>query len=180
MNAKTLRIMPCLVLLACCLGTPAVSGFYDPSIQRWVNRDPIGEKGGFNLYGFSGNVPTLKIDRDGRSPIHLGGAVALRCGVPYLAAAHWKFNDDQDKLKHCWVSCMIARDCGMTLSVLAGLVKEEKDLLFWGGLDATIEDMEANIAGYGCAGAETVIQGFGWCTRWFRKSCEDCCRSKGY
>jgi RHS repeat-associated protein len=26
--------------------------FYDPNLQRWINRDPIGEVGGINLYGF--------------------------------------------------------------------------------------------------------------------------------
>lgn len=31
--------------------------FYDPSLQRWLNRDPIGEKGGINLYEFVINDP---------------------------------------------------------------------------------------------------------------------------
>jgi RHS repeat-associated protein len=30
---------------------------YDPNLQRWLNRDPIGEDGGINLYGFVGNNP---------------------------------------------------------------------------------------------------------------------------
>ncbi len=29
--------------------------FYDPSLQRWVNRDPIQEDGGVNLYAFNSN-----------------------------------------------------------------------------------------------------------------------------
>jgi RHS repeat-associated protein len=29
--------------------------FYNPDIGRWVNRDPIGERGGLNVYGFVGN-----------------------------------------------------------------------------------------------------------------------------
>ena len=28
---------------------------YDPSLQRWLTRDPLGEAGGMNLYGFVGN-----------------------------------------------------------------------------------------------------------------------------
>jgi RHS repeat-associated protein len=36
--------------------------FYDPSLQRWINRDPIEEEGGMNLYEFVGNEPTLQID----------------------------------------------------------------------------------------------------------------------
>ena len=36
--------------------------FYDPSMQRWLNRDPIGERGGLNLYGYVGNDPLDRID----------------------------------------------------------------------------------------------------------------------
>ncbi len=31
--------------------------FYEPSLQRWLNRDPIEEAGGLNLYGYVGNDP---------------------------------------------------------------------------------------------------------------------------
>ena len=30
--------------------------FYSPSLMRWLNRDPIEEDGGLNLYGFCGNI----------------------------------------------------------------------------------------------------------------------------
>jgi hypothetical protein len=33
----------------------SASAFYDPTIGRWVSRDPIGEVGGGNLYAFVGN-----------------------------------------------------------------------------------------------------------------------------
>ncbi len=36
--------------------------FYDPSLQRWINRDPILEAGGINVYGFVLNTPTDLID----------------------------------------------------------------------------------------------------------------------
>jgi RHS repeat-associated protein len=36
--------------------------FYDPYLQRWLNRDPIGEEGGINLYAFVGNGPLGLID----------------------------------------------------------------------------------------------------------------------
>ena len=39
--------------------------YYDPNLQRWLNRDPIGEAGGFNLYAFVGNNPVNRIDRFG-------------------------------------------------------------------------------------------------------------------
>jgi RHS repeat-associated protein len=36
--------------------------FYDPSLQRWPNRDPIEEEGGINLYAYVGNNPVNQID----------------------------------------------------------------------------------------------------------------------
>jgi RHS repeat-associated protein len=35
---------------------------YDPNLQRWLSRDPIGERGGANLYGFVGNSPQNYLD----------------------------------------------------------------------------------------------------------------------
>ncbi|MBM3884051.1 MAG: RHS repeat-associated core domain-containing protein, partial [Verrucomicrobia bacterium] len=39
--------------------------FYDPNLQRWLNRDPIGEWGGLNLYGFVHHSPLDCIDAFG-------------------------------------------------------------------------------------------------------------------
>ncbi|MGI6494691.1 MAG: RHS repeat domain-containing protein [Kiritimatiellia bacterium] len=36
--------------------------FYAPELMRWLNRDPIGEDGGVNFYGFVGNSPLSKVD----------------------------------------------------------------------------------------------------------------------
>ncbi len=36
--------------------------FYEPNFQRWLNRDPIQEAGGINLYGFVRNNPVNWID----------------------------------------------------------------------------------------------------------------------
>ena len=55
--------------------------FYSPGLGRWINRDPIGEAGGANLYGFVGNNPINSIDAYGRNmmglsmwnPIHKTG-----------------------------------------------------------------------------------------------------------
>ena len=40
--------------------------FYAPSLGKWINRDPIGEDGGNNLYGFAFNSPINLFDVDGR------------------------------------------------------------------------------------------------------------------
>jgi RHS repeat-associated protein len=39
---------------------------YDPRIGRWLSRDPIGERGGMNLYGYVGGDPVNGWDPDGR------------------------------------------------------------------------------------------------------------------
>ncbi len=36
--------------------------FYDPSLQRWLNRDPIGERGGLNLNSYVANNPINEVD----------------------------------------------------------------------------------------------------------------------
>ncbi|MGI4791118.1 MAG: malectin domain-containing carbohydrate-binding protein [Janthinobacterium lividum] len=39
--------------------------YYDSGQGRFINRDPIGYKGGINLYGFTGNNPVNEMDPDG-------------------------------------------------------------------------------------------------------------------
>ena len=43
--------------------------FYSPALMRWLNRDPIEEEGGLNLYGFCGNNPMANIDALGQKII---------------------------------------------------------------------------------------------------------------
>ena len=57
-----------LMIFACVMLITAheAQAFYNPSAGRWLNRDPIGEKGGPNLYGFVRNAPVGFVDTDGR------------------------------------------------------------------------------------------------------------------
>ena len=43
--------------------------FYNPMLGRWMTHDPIGEKGGLNLYGFVGNSPVDFVDPVGEDPL---------------------------------------------------------------------------------------------------------------
>ena len=45
---------------------------YGPSMGCWLNRDPIGENGGCNLFGFVGNDPIDNIDPLGMNFIAVG------------------------------------------------------------------------------------------------------------
>jgi RHS repeat-associated protein len=73
--------------------------FYNPAIQRWMNRDPLEERAGLNLYDFTHNRPIWGVDTDGRFVQYLptlavgvgagglgisaGGVIALTtCAVP--------------------------------------------------------------------------------------------------
>jgi len=38
---------------------------YDPNLQRWINRDPVEDLGGINLYDFVANGPINEVDLEG-------------------------------------------------------------------------------------------------------------------
>jgi len=40
--------------------------YFAPWLSRWINPDPAGAVDGLNLYGFVGNSPVGRVDRDGR------------------------------------------------------------------------------------------------------------------
>ncbi len=55
--------------------------FYNPQIERWMNRDPLGEAGGINLYEFVGGNPVNWVDPDGLYWMWIGrGIMALATG----------------------------------------------------------------------------------------------------
>jgi RHS repeat-associated protein len=51
---------------------------YHPVLSRWLSRDPLGEKGGENLYQYAANVPTTLIDPHGLTWIDFGGWDGVR------------------------------------------------------------------------------------------------------
>lgn len=50
-----------VVLLGLVVGRDAAA-FYNPQTGRWLNRDPLTERGGANIYGFAGNCGTDHLD----------------------------------------------------------------------------------------------------------------------
>ena len=50
--------------------------YYDPMTGRWPSRDPIGERGGVNLYGFVKNEGTNLVDPLGQAPLSVDSSCA--------------------------------------------------------------------------------------------------------
>jgi len=62
--------------------------YYDPGTGKFVNRDPIGYKGGINLYGFTGNNPVNESDPSGFEP-RIKGDPDDPTGLPRDDEGHW-------------------------------------------------------------------------------------------
>ena len=64
---------------------------YDPYSGRWLSRDPAGEPGGFNLYGYVREDPVNNVDPDGQAaaiPLpDLGPLAGPLIGIPLGALA---------------------------------------------------------------------------------------------
>jgi uncharacterized protein RhaS with RHS repeats len=68
MNSVRKILTPALLCLPLILiSHQNACGYYDPGAQRWINRDPIGERGGANLYEVLHNNPISTLDPLGRS-----------------------------------------------------------------------------------------------------------------
>jgi hypothetical protein len=99
-----------LFLLCLAASAPPASAFYDPSIQRWINRDPRGEIGfealrkGFPVdrtalqnstdlrqdgdpYRFSGNSPGTHVDPEGLQTCPIGPCLP----IPNQPQGTWAF-----------------------------------------------------------------------------------------
>jgi hypothetical protein len=64
-NAQHVRWTPAVIILA--MSVQPAAAFYDPSIQRWINRDPIGETGGANISVVAGNNVICNVDPWGKA-----------------------------------------------------------------------------------------------------------------
>jgi RHS repeat-associated protein len=64
--------------------------YYSPELGRWINRDPIGERGGLNGSCFAGNRPTGLVDPEGLASWYFPPAVAnYVCGKTWNRTKHY-------------------------------------------------------------------------------------------
>jgi RHS repeat-associated protein len=75
--------------------------WYAPSLQRWLNRDPINETGGINLYEFVYNEPVYSYDPKGLFPPSNPTCQNLKKKIENIEKAieRMKNNLDNDPLK---------------------------------------------------------------------------------
>jgi hypothetical protein len=130
---KRLIVIVSALFAVLCLAQTA-SAFYAPNLQRWVNRDPIGERGDKNLYRFTENAPSNKHDRLGHFGDTFGGGIggplldfcktARDKSCVYAVAANARaemiiagidYNNDKtggNAFQHCVAACQISKKCG--------------------------------------------------------------------
>lgn len=78
---------PFLSIVGTCILLSAQTSlaYYNPNTGRWLNRDPIQEHGGKNLFAFVGNAPAFAMDAFG-----LTGAGCCKClGVKLINEGFW-------------------------------------------------------------------------------------------
>ena len=85
--------------------------FYDPNAQRWLNRDPLREAGGVNLYEYVHNHPVGFVDISGRNAYVINGGgfsghTAIAIDDPYggvmvyhFYGAAYSFNQTSGSLR---------------------------------------------------------------------------------
>lgn len=62
LTMKTLSSLTLLSTVLLAFATLPASAYYDPGLQRWLNRDPIQEAGGMNLFSLCENEPVSALD----------------------------------------------------------------------------------------------------------------------
>jgi hypothetical protein len=146
---RNLALWSAMMLLAVLTSGDKAAAYYDPGVQRWINRDPLldekhnpfgnllrFEQAGLvsgNTFAFARNSPLDLVDTDGRvhhPPLPLGPELAA-C----VLGEGWKAKRDAQRTgqnwtryAHCLASCRIAKRCGKAVAYGAGYGKEVWDL----------------------------------------------------
>jgi len=120
--------------------------YYDPANGRWLTRDPIGDRGGVNIYGYVGNEPSNRRDPKGLMTLRTfvpqacigcvigvlipgGYSFLSQCGVPKLWNSKWQscFNTNMgyfvDECKKNWLckTALLACGCACGASFKIGM-----------------------------------------------------------
>jgi len=132
--------------------------YYDPVAGRWLTRDPIGYRGGLNLYGYCNNDPVNAVDPEGHFwHILIGAGIgAVGGGVMNCIAHGWSWSNFGDG---AWKGALI----GAVGAATGGACAEAAVMAL--GLEGTaagavVAGVVGGAAGDFCAQAFSV--GMGW------------------
>ena len=167
-----------LILLVGLLGSNETGQcFYNSQTGRWLNRDPIGEKGGVNLHGFLRNSTANAVDLLGLSTCD----IIMRQATWLEEEAHVRFDASAFTMYHAGSPKMAVdfKECcpgGVGIFEIVAEAKVDMVILQgfnWSDIGAdgqSIEDHETVHAGNHCAvvaNYETALRPFlGACYHW--------------
>ncbi len=99
--------------------------FNSPFLGHWITRDPIGERGGINLYQFVGNNAINFMDPFGlwRWPWDIYNEALEDAQSKFPTELH---NGPGDAYRHCLASCMMTMENGEPLTDLFGWANEKR------------------------------------------------------
>jgi RHS repeat-associated protein len=132
--------------------------FYVPLLGRWINRDPIGEEGGRNLYRYVDNDPPQMVDYLGLIHPAILILAAITVKVAWSTACHQYAEDkcdtarngQSDGFMHCCVSCVYNKCTGHSVieTFVGGVVHELIQAVIAGNTWAgALQDIQDNIYG---------------------------------
>ena len=151
---------------------------YDAPQGRFVSEDPIGFRGGINLYAYVRNNSLNRIDPKGENPlavIAIVGAIVIGEAVlhRYLSGRAERFfpNEPFGRQKHCYVNCMSTRiHLGQTTWPTIFSIGQEVPALIAGLVEGDFRDQAAE--SFGDLNADRHGQGVAFII-W--KSCKELC-----
>ena len=91
--------------------------FYNPRDGRWINRDPIAEEGGWNLYGFVDNEVVFSIDYLGKETNEFGYTMTIPAGyIPILLIIEGSISIEKKKNCVC-IEAKLRTDVGIGVGI---------------------------------------------------------------
>ena len=108
MKTRILRAL--LAVTVFCVGANVAQAFYDPGTQRWVNRDPIRERGGLNMYSFVHNNAISRADALGL----IGGPIEHFPGEPRPKCKTCQEIIDEEKKNLDWLKDLPSCPCSIS------------------------------------------------------------------